>query len=89
MRQNSTLKKINSYLCVIDTIKRFLIMRHTIIRARARYIYARVNVIAGTYMYVSTRCISCISAAAAEMATATVDDVYVHWIQCCIRGYHV
>ena len=28
-------------------------------------------------------------AAAAEMATATADDVYVHRIQCCIRGYHV
>ena len=28
-------------------------------------------------------------AAAAEMATATADDVYVHWIQCYICGYHV
>ena len=28
-------------------------------------------------------------AAAAEMATATADDVNVHRIQCCIRGYHV
>ena len=28
-------------------------------------------------------------AAAAEMATATADDVYVHRIQCRIRGYHV
>ena len=47
MRQNSTLKKMNSYLCVIDTLKlrtRFLIMRHTITRARAQYaVYARVT----------------------------------------------
>ena len=28
-------------------------------------------------------------AAAAELATATADDVYAHRIQCCIRGYHV
>ena len=28
-------------------------------------------------------------AAAAEIATDTADDVYVHQIQCCIRGYHV
>ena len=53
----------------------------------ARSVYARVNVITDVYTYVSTRCISCISATAAEMATATADDVYVHWIQCCIRGY--
>ena len=45
MRQNSTLKKMNSYLCVIATLKirtRFLIMRRTIASyksasARARY----------------------------------------------------
>ena len=47
MRQNSTFKKMNSYLCVIDTLKlrtRFLIMRHTITRARAQYaVYARVT----------------------------------------------
>ena len=30
-----------------------------------------------------------VGAAAAEMATATADDVYVHRIQCCIRGYHI
>ena len=92
MRQNSTLKKKNSYLCVIDTFKlwtRFLIMRHTITRARARYTHVRTCDRRYVYTYVSTRCISCIGAAAAEMATATADDVYVHWIQYCIRGYHV
>ena len=57
MHQNSTLKKMNSYLCVIDTLKlrtRFLIMRHTITRA-PRSVYA--HVIAGTYTYITTRCI--------------------------------
>ena len=88
MRQNSILKY------------KFLFMRHRHFKTlntfpnyvshnykNARSVYARV--IAGTYTYVSTRCISCIGAAAAEMATATTDDVYVHWIQYCIRGYHV
>ena len=55
----------------------------------ARSVYARMCDRRYVYTYVSTRCISCIGAAAAEMATATADDVYVHWIQCCIRGYHV
>ena len=51
MRQNSTLKKMISYLRVIDTLKRFLIMRHTITRARAQYaVYIRTcdTEIAGT-----------------------------------------
>ena len=56
MRQNSILKKMNSYLCVIDTLKirtRFLIMHHTIAScksASARSVYTRV--IAGTYVHV-------------------------------------
>ena len=39
MRQNSTLKKMNSYLCVIDTLKfrtHFLIIRHIVTRVLAR-----------------------------------------------------
>ena len=91
MRQNSTLKNMNSYLCVIDTSKirtRFLFMLHTITRALAcaHSVYARV--IAGTYIR-KYKVSYPEGAAAAEMATATADDVYVHRIQCCIRGYHV
>ena len=96
MRQNSTLKKMNSYLCVIDTLKlrtRFLIMRHTITRARARSVYVRTcdrdrrYVYVGLYVHKYKVYIYPVVAAAAEMATATADDVYVHQIQCCIRGY--
>ena len=87
MHQNSTLKKM---IMRIDTLKlrtRFLIMRHTITRVRAlgirtcdrRYVYVRNYKV---YIYPE-------GAATAEMATATADDVYVHRIQCCIRGYHV
>ena len=93
MRQNSTLKKMNSYLCVIYTLKirtRFLIMRHTITRARAsgRAPYTHVWSIAGMYVH-KYKVSYPEGAAAAELATATADDVYVHRIQCCIRGYHV
>ena len=97
MRQNSTLKKMTSYLCVIDTLKIrtcFLIMRHTITRARTRYTHVRVIAIAGirrpTSTYVSTGVyIYPVGAVAAEMAPAIADDVYVHRIQCCTRVYHV
>ena len=91
MRQNFTLKKMNSYLCV-DTLKIrtcFLIMRHTIAScksASARSVYARV--IAGTYVR-KYKVSYPEGAAAAEMAIATADEVYVHRIQCRIRGYHV
>ena len=65
MHQFSTLKKMNSYLCVIDTLKfrtRFLIMRHTITRALARTLGIRSSArtcdrrYVRTYVYVSTRC---------------------------------
>ena len=57
MLQNSTLKKINSYLCVIDTLKLrtcFLIMRHTITRARSVpvRVYARATQRSQVRMYV-------------------------------------
>ena len=84
MHQFSTLKKMNSYLCVIDTLKfrtRFLIMRHTITRALARTlgIRARARSSARIRKY---KVSYPEGAAAAEMATATADDVYVHRIQC-------
>ena len=66
MRQNATLKKMYSYLCVIDTINfrtRFLIMRHNYKSASARcwvYWYAiRVGDMLQVRTYVrksSTRC---------------------------------
>ena len=90
MRQNSILKKMNSYLCVIDTLKfrtHFLIMRHTITRALALALGICTHEVS---TYVRKYKVSYPEGAtAAEMATATADDVYVHRIQCCMRGYHV
>ena len=69
--------------------KNFLIMRHTITRVRTsgRAPYTHVWSIAGTYIR-KYKVSYPEGAAAAELATATADDVYVHQIQCCIRGYH-
>ena len=88
MHQISTLKKMNSYLCVIDTLKfrtRFLIMRHTITRVLARTLGIRSSTRTCDRRYVRIRKYKVSypeGAAAAEMAIATADDVYVHRIQC-------
>ena len=86
MRQNSTLKKMNSRHLHIKISNTF--PRHNFKSASGCAPYTHVWSIAGTYV-----CKYKVSypegAAAAELATATADDVYVHRIQCCIRGYHV
>ena len=93
MRQNSTLKKMNSYLCVIYTLKirkRFLIMRHTLDYKSALVGALQLRIRTCDRSQVRKYKVSYPEgAAAAELATATADDVYVHRIQCCIRGYHV
>ena len=55
MRQNSTLKKVNSHLCVIDTLKFrtcYLIMRHKITRSLVR----ALGIHTCDCRYVRTRC---------------------------------
>ena len=56
MRQNSTLKKMNSYLCIIYTLKFRTRFRVTITRALAGALRIRTCDRSQVHTYVSTRC---------------------------------
>ena len=67
---------------ISNMLPNYASQNYKIASARARYTHVWLQVRTYKVSYPE-------GAAAAEMATATADDIYIYRIQYCIRGYHV